>query len=158
MVPFWFGMFYHHDSGTKKRPWSRTPLLRGFRVLDSHPSWGKWSNWSCPTLLFRSYQTKLSKSTMRQMSLIQCQQIFLCTLLSPSEFPHHGLKLEDSEISDDDQKEQTGTLSALEEASSSAFLLKVELSGPCFFKHSMLNTTSSSFLIKCRGSNVPTQR
>lgn len=46
MLPFWFGMFYHHDSNTRGRPWSRTPLLGGFGVLGLHPSWGKWSNWS----------------------------------------------------------------------------------------------------------------
>lgn len=35
MLPFWFGMFYHHDSNTRGRPWSRTPLLGGVRSFGS---------------------------------------------------------------------------------------------------------------------------
>lgn len=40
-----------------------------------------------------SYQTESSESTMRRMSLVQCQQVFL-PLSNASELPYHGHKLE----------------------------------------------------------------
>lgn len=67
----------------------------------------------------------LCERTMRQMSLIQCQQVFL-QLMSTFYLPHQAQELEKGgKTMDEYQEEQTGTFCPLTGGSSSALLLEL---------------------------------